>query len=416
MSQLPGNDPFIDRLPAELQDWQDRGIITAEQASDIVASYDLPPDLAQGQKSRGKLITILVVFGSLLVGLGIILFIAANWDAIPRAVRLALILAGIPGVYATGYWLGYVRNFQRVGMAVLLLAAVLYGAGIHLVAQVYNSPVDDPKLVTLWFLGVLPLAYVSRSQVIVVLSQGLFLLAIGYWVFEWIDGPDEGLAIFGFALYMTLGALLYGLGKLQSRFDFTRDYAGSYEIVGIIVMMGAVFLLSFRELHDPDFDWEFGVDLEVTTNLKVLFFLAGAGTVASMAGAAVIRMKNDLPLSTLIYEAGAIALSLVIAYLVVFAHSGNNALYPILFNLLLFAGIIGLVFAGYSWRREAFINLALIFFGLDVFARYFEFSWGLLDRSLVFIVAGLVLLGGGYLLERGRSSMVDRMETQGDES
>ncbi|MCH7734241.1 MAG: hypothetical protein IH961_03380 [Chloroflexi bacterium] len=47
-----------------------------------------------------------------------------------------------------------------------------------------------------------------------------------------------------------------------------------------------------------------------------------------------------------------------------------------------------------------------------IVTRYFELSWGLFDRSLVFIVAGLILLGGGFLLERGRSKMVRRMEAQ----
>ena len=49
---------------------------------------------------------------------------------------------------------------------------------------------------------------------------------------------------------------------------------------------------------------------------------------------------------------------------------------------------------------------------MDIVTRYFELSWDLLDRSVVFIVAGLILLGGGFLLERGRNKMVDRMEAQ----
>ena len=59
---------------------------------------------------------------------------------------------------------------------------------------------------------------------------------------------------------------------------------------------------------------------------------------------------------------------------------------------------------GYFRDREAFINVALMFFGLDVVTRYFELSWNLLDRSLVFVVAGLVLLG--------RRKVVERMEAQ----
>ena len=408
----PGSDPFVARLPAETQRWQDQGILTAEQARAIAAIYDLPTDVASSQKAQGRLVTILAIFGSLLVGLGVILFFAANWDQIPRAVRLALLLVGIPGVYGLGYRLKYVKNYRRVGTAMLLLAAILYGVGIHLIAQIYNFPVNDPWLMSLWFLGVAPLAYLTRSRAILVLTQGLFLVAIGFWLPEWLDGRNESPVIFAAALYLTIGLLLYGLGKLQSRYDLTRPYAAAYEVFGLIVMLSAVYFLSFRFLYDASSYRELGVDVEVATQLWVLFYLAGAGALAAIAGAAAIQIKRQLPLITLPYEGAAALTVLAMAYLVVFVGAGNDVLYPVLFNLLLLAGIIGLVFAGYFWRREIFINIALVFFGLDIITRYFELSWDLLDRSVVFIVAGLILLGGGFLLEQGRIRVVNRIEAQ----
>jgi uncharacterized membrane protein len=346
------------------------------------------------------------------MGLGVILFFAANWDEIPRTARLAMILVGIPAVYGAGYRLRYVQNYERVGTAVLLLAAVLYGAGIHLIAQVYNFPVNDPWLVTMWFLGVLPLAYLTRSQAILILAQGLFLAAIGFWLAEWLDSAGEGQAIFVFALYLTLGTLLYGLGKLHSQYGPTRAFAATYEVIGLVVTMAAIYLLSFRFPYDGISYSEVGVDVKVATQLWVLFYLAGTGAVAAIAGAAAMQIKRRLTLMTLPYEGAATLIVLALAYLVVSVGAGNDVLYHVLFNLLLLAGIIGLVFAGYFWRKEAFINVALIFFGLDIVTRYFELSWDLLDRSLVFVVAGLILLGGGFLLERGRNKMVNRMEAQ----
>lgn len=338
------------------------------------------------------------------MGLGIILSFAANWGEIPRTVRLAMIMIGLPSIYALGYWLKYVRSYHRVGTATLLLAAILYGAGIHLIAQVYNFPVNDPKLVSLWFLGVLPLAYLTRSQAILVLAQALFLSAVGFWVTEWLDGQDEGVAIFGFALYLTLGLFFYGLGKLQSQYNLTRPYAQVFEVAGLLVMMASVYLLSFRFLYDFSSYQERGVDVEVATKLWVLFYLAGA---------AAVQVRRRLPLMTLPYEGLATVLLLALAYLVVHVAAGNDVVYPVLFNLALLAGIAGLVFAGYLLGREYLINIGLMFFGLDVITRYFELSWGMLNSSLGFIVAGLILLGGGYLLERGRRKVFERMEAQG---
>ena len=416
MTSPSDNDPFLARLVGETRLWQDRGIITAEQAQAIAASYDVPTAITPadaGDRARGRLVTILAIFGSLLVGLGVIFFFAANWEGIPRVVRLALIMVGIPSVYGAGYWLRYIRSYQRVGTAVLLLAAILYGAGIHLIAQTYNFPLNDPGLFSLWFLGVLPLAYLTRSQAIMVLVQVLFLSSIAFWLGKWIGETGEGQALFVIALYLSLGPLLYGLGKLQARFGLTRPYAASYEVVGLITTLAALFILGFRFLYDNASYQESGVDINGVTSLWVLFYLAGAVAMTAIIGAVAIQFRRRLPLITLPYEALAALIVLVTAYLVVFVNPGNDVLYPLLFNLLLLAGIIGLVFTGYFWRREMFINVALIFFGLNIVTRYFELSWNLLDRSIIFIVAGLILIGGGFLLERGRNRVINRMGMNG---
>ncbi|MCH8817667.1 MAG: DUF2157 domain-containing protein [Chloroflexi bacterium] len=412
MTSPPDSDPFVARLMDETRLWQERGIITAEQALSIAANYDVPAGVAVGERTRGRLVTVLAIFGSLLVGLGVILFFAANWDGIPRAIRLALIVVGIPSIYGAGYWLRYMRGYQRVGTAVLLLAAVLYGTGIHLVAQAYNFPLNDPRLFSLWFLGVLPLAYLTRSQSILILAQGLFLSGVGFWLAKWMDESGEGQAIFSIALYLSLGPLLYGLGKLQAHYDLTRPYVAVYEVLGIVTTLAAIYILGFP-LYDATSYLESGVEIKGATSLWVLFYLAGAGTMVAFIGAAAIQVRRRLPLITLGYEGLAVLIVLVMAYLVVFVDAGNDVLYPVLFNALLLAGVIGLVFAGYFWRREAFINIAIVFFGLGIVTRYFELSWGLLDRSVIFILAGLILIGGGFLLERGRSRMIIRMGEQG---
>ena len=102
-------------------------------------------------------------------------------------------------------------------------------------------------------------------------------------------------------------------------------------------------------------------------------------------------------------------------FLLIYLPGENDFTYPLIFNALLLFGIIGLVFAGYFRNDEAWINMALIFFGVDVFSRYFEYSFDLFDRSLVFIGAGSILLAGGFLLERGRRKVLERIRTSGGE-
>jgi uncharacterized membrane protein len=101
------------------------------------------------------------------------------------------------------------------------------------------------------------------------------------------------------------------------------------------------------------------------------------------------------------------------AALVVFLPREVRIVYPLAANLLYGIGVVGLAFLGYRRGREALINLSIAFFCIWVFTRYFEFGWDLLDRSVVFIVAGIILLAGGFLLERGRRSVLRRLRDQG---
>ena len=406
---------------AEIQSWQSQDIISPEQAQAIISSYGVSPQLARSQRAYGRLIAILAIIGTVLIGLGVILFFASNrLDDLPDEAQLSLILIAILAAYGLGYWLKYRRGYQRVGTAVILLAALLYGAGIHLVAQVYNFPVNDPNLFMYWFLGVIPLAYLTKSQAILVLAIGLFLGAVGFRLPGWLDGnysDYRGEVIASSVLYLTLGLTLYGLGRLQALYDLTRSYSRIYDILGMLTIVISLYLLGFRWLFN-DYQDVNRFDVNISTGFWVLFYLSAVLGVALLASSAVVQARRRLPMMTLPYEGAAALLLLVAAYLVVYLEIGHDVFYPILFNALLFLGIVGLVFDGYFRRREALINIALIFFSVGVISRYFELGWDLYDRSLVFIVAGIILLGGGFLLERGRRKVFDRMTAQraGNES
>ena len=399
---------FLEHLPDEVNYWQGRGIIAQEQGRAIIDSYEMP-DTARA--AHGRLVTILAILGSVLVGLGVILFFASNWQEISREVKLALMLVTVPTAYGIGYWLRYFRGYQRVGTATLFLAGIVYGAAIHLVAQAYNIPVNHPNLFLFWFLGVIPLAYVTRSEFILVLGIGLFLGAVGFRLPVWLE-DTELIPFRVFPLYLVLGLMLWALGKAQSRFQLTGVYSRAYEVLGILTAFAALYLLTFR------FWWEelFGRPITtgaVTNEFWLMLYIAAALVVIAFVFALAVRQRQRLSLHTLPYEGVAALLLLATAYLVVFLpFIGGDLLYPLLFNFLFLVGIVGLVFLGYFRGQELFINLALIFFTVDVVTRYFEYSFELLDRSTVFIVAGIILLLGGFLLERGRRQVVNRLRAQ----
>jgi len=85
---------------------------------------------------------------------------------------------------------------------------------------------------------------------------------------------------------------------------------------------------------------------------------------------------------------------------------GHGGTFRLLFNILFALEIVGLIIIGFVRRYPTYVNIGLLFFALDVIARYFDFFWALLPRSLFFILGGLLLLTGGIMLEKKRRKIL----------
>src|SRR5574340_860593 len=172
----PEGAPFLDRLSAEIEQWPKEGLVRPEQAQALLARYGLLAGETTHTVRQSRIIQLLSVLGVVLVGVGVITLVGANWEAIPRWVRLAILAVSTAGVYHLGYWLAFQRKtYPKVGLALLLLGSLLWGAGIFLVGQMYHlgSPGGgggETRATLVWFLGVIPLAYVLRSPWHLVLS------------------------------------------------------------------------------------------------------------------------------------------------------------------------------------------------------------------------------------------------------
>ena len=408
---------FLRRLESEVACWRGANLISGEQARVILSLYVAE---AEVPAARGRLITALGILGSILIGVGVILFFAANWDGMAREAKIALVLVATLTAYGAGYWLLYLKDYVGVGTAVILLGTLLYGAAIHLIAQAYHFPVDDPNLVLIWFVGVVPLAYATRSVPIMALSLILLLAALGFRLQDWVfqdfvsdDRDIEVAVIAGGAIFGVVGLMLNGLGRLQALWGETRRYANSFQVIGLVTALGAIYLLGFRDLHQNESFFQDVRSLDhISTSYWVGMSVAGALVLAGSAQAAREIARNGLADVAKTLEAfGPLALVVPLVLVVALPASGEVA-YPLTFNLVLLGAIVALLAAGYSSGREAFVNVGLVFFSVDVITRYFEFGWGLIDRSLVFVIAGAILLIGGYLLERGRRQVLERMREE----
>jgi len=158
----------IQWLMEQIEVWVARGLISREQADGIRRLYPEP---------KAGLPWGAIIFsgiGAVILGLGVILLFAYNWEAMPKAAKLAVIFAALAGAHGTGLALFRCDDWRRqIGEAVCLLGTMLFGAGIWLVAQVYHIDEHYPNGFLIWGLGAMAMAWAMPS-----LSQGLLAVVV----------------------------------------------------------------------------------------------------------------------------------------------------------------------------------------------------------------------------------------------
>ena len=400
------NDNFSRRLSAEISQWETDGLIATEQAAAIRERYEVPGS-ARGGAIGNRVVSVLAIMGAALIGLGIIVFIAANWSGISTLARLALMVVGTPAIYIAGWLLAYRFGYARIGMAVILLGAIAFGASIHLIAQTYHVPVHHPNLVGVWFLGVLPLVYATRSRSVAGLMLILFVAGAGFRAQEWFTEFDDSALFLMPPVYLALAAGLFGLGRLQSRYEYTRPLARMFESAGFLVAGASLYVLSFHIL------WEnVGQPSDVSLRAEYWVVMVAAGIIAAGSTLGGVFRDRGRGRELLCWELSFVtaAAGTVGATLAGLAFALEWMWWVL--NVVMLAGVVGMVAAGYRLLQAYLINCAVAIFAITLFTRYFEFGFGLLGQSLAFIVTGVLLLAVGFGLELLRRRVVQRMQLQ----
>ena len=404
--ELPESGNFPQQLRREVGLWQADGLISGEQAAAILRRY--PPGEAAprpGVRSYRRFVLALSVLGAVLVGLGVITFFAANWSAIPQAVKLAMALGGVLLFYGAGFAL-LQRRRRATGVGLMLLGGITFGAAVHLIGQSYNVKLDHPNLTLFWLLGVMPLAYIVRATPLAALSLLLLLAAAGFRLAYWLDDlPGNGWPALYAAFYAGLGALLYAVGRLKAQFGDWQAIGAAFQLAGMLVVLSALYPLTFYDVF-RGYDWPNIAAALTPAYWAAAYTAAGLAVILLAALGGRAMRQGGIRRATELADGGAALLLLAAVFVAVQGPPAGPLVYPVLFNALLSLTLLGLLAAGYLRRQEGLVNLALFFIAVLVITRYFEYGLSLLNSSMVFTGAGLLLLLGGFLLEWWRRRLV----------
>ena len=165
----------------EIEAWRECGLISGEQAGDILGLYDL---------RRGRLQRVLSGVGGVLVGLGFLSFIAANWLSMSRLLRAGLILVGYIAAMAAAWRCE--DKFPRTSRAFLLLAGFIYGGGIFLMGQMFHQGGTWHSATGWWILGLFPAALLFGDLWQTFLIQSLSALYLLWGELSGLGLPPGG--------------------------------------------------------------------------------------------------------------------------------------------------------------------------------------------------------------------------------
>ena len=406
------SEQFARALKSEVPLWVQNGLIQDESAKALLSMYPV-------SESNNRLVTIISIFGSVLMGLGILLFVGSNWHAMSSLLKLGIICGAIVAINLAALKLNHRSSHPNVGSALYLLGGIVYGAGIWLISQTFQLDLNWSFGLSLWSLGLVPMILLTRNVPLLALNSVIALL----WTVSDQHFPEALLVlIFSFGLsYFIKSRIALVLTLIQGICVcyINTDYNSQASMMPAFLY--AVVLFSWylwHRLYKPLFAncymiisllIGFGCLYVTTLDTPEVFSLAHLQTpfavLALVATASIIFIFEKVEAN----RAELIAAISLIPTMMLITHGPGSINWSgrLFANIALFTSLIGMIGSG-ARRIESplAVNLCTIFFAIAVLTRYFDTFFAMLNRSIFFMLGGLILLGGGYLLERQRRTFV----------
>lgn len=157
------------------------------------------------EDTQKRIIRIIVTIGAILVGVGIFSFIAANWQEMAKVMKVLIIVIAMISSYTGGWFLREKWHYEKTGEALFLLGAIIYGAGIFLIAQMFHTRGNWPDGFILWMIGTIVMAFGADSFSLFYLAIPVGIAAIighPFGIFGSVGGYNPFLLTSSFLLFI----------------------------------------------------------------------------------------------------------------------------------------------------------------------------------------------------------------------
>lgn len=337
-------------LTNELARWQQEGLVESSAHEAILAHYRV--------KSL-SFVKVVLTIGALLVGLGVLSFIASNWADMGKAAKLLVIVGLYAGAAGAGFSVSV--RFPKTGRSLVYLSGLIYGAGIFLIGQMFHLGGNFNQAFLLWSLGLLPMTWLLRDTILYIFAQLLMLV----FIMSGIENPGWDMMI----LMVIPGVYLMN--------RFMEDNRAGTFFNNLVLFGGVGYLLT---------------KLEVSGLIAAGIYLVLGALLYSL----------PLPFNRDIFKfQGAVCFGISGLFI-----TGKNlwSHYAVFGDgvavSIVFAVLFGLLLLAYV-RNGSLV--ALVFVCATILRFYFDTFFDFMPKSFFFIIGGLILLGFGFYFERLRA-------------
>lgn len=371
--------------------WLNAGMITQETAS--VLLEDVKEEKAK--QHRIRLNICIYTVAAVLIGTGIIAFIAANdWllailIALP-VLQILLMLALTVSALFFGYKLAYEGSkFPKLGHSMIFLSTLLIGGTYALIGQNYHINANSSSLVFLWMLSILPVAYIFRNFVINIVTIILYILGTIFYYLEL--SLDAGLTWTIFIPFL-LGTTLYSVGNISVIVEKFNKFSMSYKLTGLAPIFVTLLILtcSVERTYEQTSPY-YIVPIVLLIGLNFINF-------------AMNKNKNLL----FKIETGYIISLLLSLLLIITLSTVSVPCVMILANLAIITMISAGYNYGYKFENNNMIALTNWFIIIYLTVNYCRWGWDMMDKVLFFILGGIGLLALGMFLENRRKKVMKK--------
>jgi uncharacterized membrane protein len=447
---------FKQELKQEAEQWHLEGLIDRDIYDTLAQRYQFT-NLATN--SNHGFIAVVITFGCILLGLGVITFVAANWQVWSKPIKVAILLGFFIITNITGFsiWQKATENWQSLlGQGLLLVGSLILGANIGLMSQMFHQTGEAYQLYLIWGSSVLLMAYGLQLASLGIVA--FILIAISYFstftLFAWEDvthiiqlTPILISLLFIPLAYLCRSAWLFFLVSYLVIISFAITCFYNIDFAPIS-LRGLLFAIAFA--IPLAFFWSYQDQpklLNVTTsisfsalsrkiivfNLSTLLYLASFHWFWDYSElnktASLNNWFNPLVIGNILFfglisiywwwklgqrpvnsniwrlerHSIYIAIAIIISSILTYWHLSIvpiGYLGTIFFNLMLFA--LGLILIRQALKSEKRLGYwsGILLLSLQVLSRMFEYNTGLLTKALVLFICGIAVIMAGIWFEK----------------